>query len=62
MPKVDISYVLTYLLANSGKNRLIDSLEGIRPRMITHGFMKPNVPEGIRFLDSLQFLQLRQSD
>jgi hypothetical protein len=62
MPKVDISYVLTYLLGNSAKNRLIDSLEGIRPRMITHGFMKPNVPEGIRFLDSLQFRQLRQSD
>ena len=62
MPKVDISYVLTYLLANSAKNLSIDRLEGIRPRMITHGFMKPNVPEGIRYLDSLQLRQPRYSD
>ena len=62
MPKVDISYVLAYLLVNAAKNRLLDSLEGIRPRMISHGFIKPNVPEGIRYLDSLQLHPPRQSD
>ena len=61
MPKVDISYVLAYLLGNAAKNRLLDSLEGIRLMMITHGFMKLNVPEGSRYLDSLQYRQQRQS-
>jgi hypothetical protein len=54
MPKVNMKYILTYLLGNANENHFLDSFEGFRFR-VTHSFVKFNVHEGRRYQDSLRF-------
>ena len=55
MPKVVMRYIFAYhLLGNANENHFLDNFEGIRFK-VAQCFVKFNVHEGLRCLDSLRF-------